>query len=118
MKKHTKQPAAKDIPVVIFCGGRGTRLKEETEVIPKPLVRIGERPILWHIMKIYHAQGFKNFILLLGYKGEKIKEYFCNYMLYTSDFTLQSGRGGTTARDHSKPAESLHIKFFLKTLSK
>ena len=111
MKKRPKVPAVKDIPVVIFCGGRGTRLKEETEIIPKPLVRIGDRPILWHIMKIYYAQGFKNFVLLLGYKGEKIKEYFSNYMLYTSDLTLSPGKNGATARYHSKPAENWHITF-------
>ena len=67
-----------DIPVVILCGGRGTRLKEETVVKPKPLVEIGNYPILWHIMKIYSFYGFNNFILCLGYKGEMIKEYFCD----------------------------------------
>jgi len=62
-------------------------------------------------MKIYHTQGFRNFVLLLGYKGEKIKEYFCNYMLYMSDFTLATGRSGATARYHSKPKENWHITF-------
>jgi len=76
------------IPVVILCGGRGTRLKEETEIIPKPLVRIGDKPILWHIMKIYGSFGFSKFILPLGYKGEKIKEYFHNYAIFQSDFTI------------------------------
>lgn len=66
------------IPVVILCGGKGTRLKEETEVIPKPLVKVGGKPILWHIMKIYRAYGFTKFILPVGYKGKKIKEYFHN----------------------------------------
>lgn len=81
------------IPVVIFCGGKGTRLKEETEVIPKPLVKIGDYPILWHIMKIYGAQGFRRFVLLTGYKGEKIREYFYNYPFYHSDFTLSVSGG-------------------------
>src|SRR3989338_156753 len=109
--KRAQKGGVNDIPVVIFCGGRGTRLKEETEIIPKPLVRIGDRPILWHIMKIYYEQGFRNFVLLLGYKGEKIKEYFINYMLYTSDLTLSPGKNGATARFHSKPAENWHITF-------
>ena len=76
------------IPVVIFCGGKGTRLREETEIIPKPMVKIGDYPIIWHIMKIYSAQGFRKFVLLTGYKGEKIREYFYHYPLYQSDFTL------------------------------
>ncbi|MEK9186454.1 MAG: glucose-1-phosphate cytidylyltransferase [Patescibacteria group bacterium] len=76
------------IPVVILCGGKGTRLREETETIPKPLVRIGEHPILWHIMKIYNSFGFSNFILPTGYKGEKIKDYFFNYPIHQGDFTI------------------------------
>lgn len=62
--------------VVIFCGGQGTRLREETEFRPKPMVEIGKRPILWHIMKVYAHHGFKEFVLCLGYKGEMIKKYF------------------------------------------
>jgi len=77
--------------VVILCGGRGTRLKEETEFRPKPLVRIGNKPVLWHIMKIYAHYGFKDFILCLGYKGDMIKEYFLNYGIMNSDFTIQLG---------------------------
>lgn len=65
--------------VVIFCGGKGYRLREETEFRPKPLVEIGGRPILWHIMQIYAQQGFTEFILCLGYKGDQIREYFLNY---------------------------------------
>lgn len=64
------------IPVVILCGGRGIRIGQLTEEIPKPLIKVGDRPILWHVMKIYASQGFNNFILCLGYKGEKIREYF------------------------------------------
>ncbi len=79
------------IKVVILCGGRGTRLKEETEVRPKPLIEIGNKPILWHIMKIYAHYGFIDFILCLGYKGEKIKEYFYNYEVLNNDFTVELG---------------------------
>jgi len=78
--------------VVILCGGLGTRLREETEFRPKPMVPIGDRPILWHIMKIYAHYGFTDFILCLGYKGEIIKDYFRNYQWNTSDVTLRLGR--------------------------
>lgn len=73
---------------VILAGGLGTRLAEETAVRPKPMVEIGGRPIIWHIMKIYSAQGINDFIICLGYKGYLIKEYFANYFLHTSDVTL------------------------------
>lgn len=78
--------------VVILCGGLGTRLREETEYRPKPMVPIGGRPILWHIMKYYAHFGHKEFILCLGYKGEVIKDYFRNYHWNTSDVTLRLGR--------------------------
>ena len=78
--------------VIILFGGRGTRLKEETEVRPKPLVEIGSKPILWHIMKIYAHYGFKDFILCLGYKGNMIKEYFLNYEAMNNDFTIKLGK--------------------------
>jgi len=71
--------------VAILCGGLGTRLREETEIKPKPMVAIGGRPILWHIMNIYAAYGFKDFILCLGYKGEVIREYFLNYKFQNAD---------------------------------
>ncbi len=75
--------------VVILCGGKGTRLKEQTESIPKPLIEIGGRPILWHIMKIYAAHGFNEFILCLGYRGQAIKEYFMDYLSWRHhDFDL------------------------------
>jgi glucose-1-phosphate cytidylyltransferase len=77
--------------VVILCGGLGTRLREETEYRPKPMVPVGGRPILWHIMKTYAAHGHKEFILCLGYKGEVIKDYFRNYNWNTSDITLKLG---------------------------
>jgi len=77
--------------VVILCGGKGTRLREETEYKPKPMVEIGGRPILWHIMKLYAYYGHKDFILCLGYKGNVIKEYFLNYEFMNSDFTVHLG---------------------------
>ncbi|MGB6976537.1 MAG: glucose-1-phosphate cytidylyltransferase [Gammaproteobacteria bacterium] len=73
---------------VILAGGRGTRLSEETTIRPKPMVEIGGRPILWHIMKIYSTYGFHDFIICLGYKGYAIKEYFANYFLHMSNVTL------------------------------
>jgi glucose-1-phosphate cytidylyltransferase len=82
------------MPVVILCGGMGTRLTEETEVRPKPLVEIGGRPILWHIMKHYSRYGFNEFVLALGYKGDQIKRYFLDYRAVGRDMTiaLQDGR--------------------------
>ena len=75
--------------VVILCGGKGTRLSEETVLRPKPMVEIGGMPILWHIMKIYSYYGFKRFILALGYKGDYIKQYFYNYRITSGDFRLK-----------------------------
>jgi glucose-1-phosphate cytidylyltransferase len=83
---------AQNIPVVILCGGMGTRLREETEYKPKPMVEIGGRPVLWHIMKIYAHYGFTEFILCLGYKGNVIKEYFLNYEMMCNDCTVQLGK--------------------------
>ena len=77
-----------DVPVFVLCGGLGTRLREETEVRPKPMVPVGNRPILWHIMRTYSHHGFHRFILCLGYKAEVIKEYFLNYASMNSDFTV------------------------------
>ena len=78
--------------VVILCGGVGTRMREETEFRPKPLVDVGGRPILWHIMKLYAHHGFRDFILCLGYRGNMIKEYFLNYEAMNNDFTISLGR--------------------------
>jgi glucose-1-phosphate cytidylyltransferase len=78
--------------LVILCGGLGTRLKEETEFRPKPMVKIGNRPILWHIMKIFSTYGINEFILALGYKGEMIKEYFYHYELMDKDITIELGK--------------------------
>jgi glucose-1-phosphate cytidylyltransferase len=74
--------------VVILAGGLGTRLSEETSLRPKPMVDIGDKPILWHIMKIYSSYGFNDFVICLGYKGYIIKEYFANYFLHQSDVTI------------------------------
>ena len=79
--------------VVILCGGLGTRLSEETVLKPKPMVEIGSRPILWHIMKIYEKFGFDDFVLPLGYKGDFIKNYFLNYKTINSDFEIDLGSG-------------------------
>lgn len=78
---------------VILAGGRGTRLSEETEAQPKPMIQIGGYPIIWHIMKIYSAQGINDFIVCLGYKGEVIKEFFINYHRYLSDITVDTFSG-------------------------
>ena len=80
--------------VIILCGGMGTRLREETEYKPKPMVEIGGKPILWHIMKHYSYYGYKEFILALGYKGDIIRDYFVNYYKYNSDFTIDLANKG------------------------
>ena len=93
-------------PVVILAGGLGTRLREETEFRPKPMVPIGGKPILWHIMKIYAHYGFYRFIICLGYKGEMIKNYFLNYHLDGVDFTVHTKNGSITEHQvHSEEWE-------------
>ncbi|MBE7480993.1 MAG: glucose-1-phosphate cytidylyltransferase [Polyangiaceae bacterium] len=77
---------------VILCGGRGTRLREETEHKPKPMIELGGKPIIWHIMKMFAAHGITDFVLCLGYKGDVIKEYFLRYEAMSSDFTITLGR--------------------------
>jgi len=79
--------------VVILAGGYGTRLGRRTELIPKPLVEIGNKPILWHIMKIYSHYGYNDFIICLGYRGEVIKDYFYHYEMLTNDFTVDLSNG-------------------------
>ncbi|HMY47811.1 MAG TPA: sugar phosphate nucleotidyltransferase, partial [Leptospiraceae bacterium] len=74
--------------VVILAGGLGTRISEESHLRPKPMIEIGEKPILWHIMKIYSHYGFNDFVVCLGYKGYVVKEYFSNYFLHESDVTF------------------------------
>lgn len=88
--------------VVIFAGGYGTRISEETHLKPKPMIEIGDKPILWHIMKIYSHYGFHDFIICLGYKGFFIKEYFSNYYLYESDVTFDfNNRNRMVIHHHS-----------------
>ena len=82
--------------VIIMCGGKGTRLREETSVKPKPMVEIGGRPVLWHIMSIYARFGFRDFVLPLGYKGEAIKQYFHDYTMRHTDFTVDLKDGSVT----------------------
>ncbi len=90
--------------VVIFAGGYGTRLSEETDVMPKPMAQIGDKPILWHIMKCYSYYGFNDFIILLGYKGYIIKEYFANYFMHQSDLTIDLSKNTTEIiNNHSEP---------------
>jgi glucose-1-phosphate cytidylyltransferase len=89
---------------VILAGGLGTRISEETHVRPKPMVAIGGKPILWHIMKIYSAQGINEFIICLGFKGYMIKEYFANYFLHTSDVTFDIAENKMSVhRKHADP---------------
>src|SRR5579864_6664578 len=92
---------------VILAGGLGTRLAEETSVRPKPMVEIGGKPILWHIMKIYSAHGINDFIICLGYKGYMIKEYFANYFLHTSDVTFDIAHNRMDV--HEKYAEPWRV---------
>ena len=89
--------------VVILAGGLGTRLSEETEIRPKPMVEVGGRPLLWHIMKIYAHYGFNDFIICLGYKGYLVKEYFHHYFLHQSDVTIDLEHN--TAEYHNPKAE-------------
>src|SRR4051794_13566465 len=84
-----KEPSS--VKVVILCGGLGTRLREETEFRPKPMVEVGGRPILWHIMKTYAHYGYRDFVLCLGYRGNTIKEYFLNYEAMNNDFCIHLG---------------------------
>lgn len=93
--------------VVLFAGGLGTRIAEETGTRPKPMVEIGGKPILWHIMKIYSHYGFNEFIICLGYKGYLIKEYFMHYYLHNSDLTIELGKNKLDV--HYTTAESLTV---------
>jgi glucose-1-phosphate cytidylyltransferase len=92
---------------VILAGGLGTRLSEETQIKPKPMVEIGGRPILWHIMKIYSAHGINDFIVCCGYKGYIIKEYFANYFLHNCDITFDLGKNETQI--HQNKADSWRV---------
>src|SRR5579864_8450371 len=92
---------------VILAGGLGTRLSEETSLKPKPMVEVGGKPILWHIMKIYSSFGINDFIICLGYKGYVIKEYFANYFLHTSDVTFDIAKN--TLDVHENKAEPWRV---------
>ena len=89
--------------VVILAGGYGTRLSEETDLRPKPMVEIGEKPILWHIMKIYYAQGFNDFLICLGYKGEVIKKFFMDLHVQSSDVTFDTLNGKFSVHRTTSP---------------
>ena len=93
--------------VVIFAGGLGTRISEETEIRPKPMVEIGGKPIIWHILKSYSQYGHNDFIICLGYKGYMIKEYFMNYYLHNSDITI--GLGDNKVEVHNTLSESFKV---------
>jgi glucose-1-phosphate cytidylyltransferase len=93
--------------VVIFAGGLGTRISEETGTRPKPMVDIGGKPILWHIMKVYSHYGYDDFIICLGYKGYLIKEYFMHYFLHNSDITIEVGKNKMEV--HSSNTESFKV---------
>ena len=93
-----------NIPVFVLCGGLGTRLKEQTESLPKPMVPVGNRPILWHVMHIYAHHGFRKFVLCLGYKSEVVKAYFLNYASMNSDFTVYVDGINNTA-------ETIYLEF-------
>src|ERR1700761_5447870 len=93
--------------VVIFAGGKGTRISEETYLKPKPMVEIGGKPILWHIMKIYSAHGINKFVVCCGYKGYVIKEYFANYFLHMSDVTFDMQKNNMSV--HSQKAEPWEV---------
>lgn len=95
--------------VVILAGGFGTRLSEETVVRPKPMVEIGGKPILWHIMNLYAAYDVKEFIIALGYKGESIKEYFLNFYAFNNDISIDLASGKTTIHDGNQPNWKIHL---------
>ena len=108
------------IPVVILCGGLGTRLREETEFKPKPMVEIGGKPVLWHIMKNYAYYGFRRFILCLGYKGNVIKDYFLNYEAMSNDFTIHLGQENKLAYQSNHPEKDFDVTLVdtgLKTMT-
>lgn len=95
--------------VVVLCGGQGTRLREETEYRPKPLVEIGGRPILWHIMKTFGHYGLNEFVVSLGYRGNMIKEYFLNYEAMNNDFTVPLGPGKEIVYHGSHAEENFEV---------
>lgn len=104
--------AKESVPIVILCGGEGTRFREETQYRPKPLVDIGNMPVLWHVMNIYAFYGFTNFILCLGYKGEMIKDYFLNLETRSRDFVLDLNNGEYQFIDkYDRPETKWRVSF-------
>ena len=104
--------------VVILAGGLGTRLSEETVLKPKPMVEIGDMPILWHIMKIYSSHGFNDFVICLGYKGYVIKEYFANYFLHKSDVTINLKENSLQVHDsYAEPWNITLVDTGLETMT-
>jgi glucose-1-phosphate cytidylyltransferase len=95
--------------IAVLCGGFGTRLREETEIRPKPMVEVGGRPILWHIMRGYAARGFTEFVLALGYKSEVIKRYFLDYYQLQSHLTVSLGSGAVRAHDGQREDWTVHL---------
>ncbi|OGO05837.1 MAG: glucose-1-phosphate cytidylyltransferase, partial [Chloroflexi bacterium RBG_13_56_8] len=94
---------------LILAGGRGTRLREETEYRPKPLVDVGGKPILWHIMKVYAHYGFRDFVICLGYRGDMIKSYFLNYETMNNDFTICLGSQNHTIYHGAHAEQDFHV---------
>lgn len=109
MATQTSNSALANIPVAILCGGKGTRLREETEFRPKPMINVGDRPIIWHIMKTYSCYGLTNFMLCLGYKGDMIKEYFLNYDRNHSDILLELGTKKVTELENRHDEDDWRI---------
>jgi glucose-1-phosphate cytidylyltransferase len=99
----------RSVSTVILCGGRGTRISELTTSIPKPMVPVGGRPILWHVMKIYATQGYDDFILALGWLGDEIRRFFLQYDALTSDFTIELGKPDSVEYLSSHPEENWRV---------
>jgi glucose-1-phosphate cytidylyltransferase len=99
------QQSPEDTPVFILCGGIGTRLKEETEFRPKPMVTIGEHPILWHIMEIYARAGFRRFVLCLGFKAASVKDFFSQWHIHNRDYTIRLDTNEVTVHEHARKVD-------------
>ena len=97
------------IPTIILCGGRGSRISEVSQVVPKPMLSIGARPILWHVMKIYASHGQTDFVLALGWLGEEIRRFFLDYDALTSDFTIELGRSHSIEFLHDHPEDTWRV---------